>query len=71
MKAHVTYTQDGTIRSIALGEGVLADDDAASGDFELPAGFPDLSGPDAEQLAARALAGLAVDPASRRLVTRA
>ncbi|WP_315094686.1 hypothetical protein [uncultured Cellulomonas sp.] len=72
MRAHVTYTEDGTIRSIGLGDGLLADaEDGPSGDFELPAGFPDLSGPDAEQAASRALAALSVDPTSRRLVTRA
>jgi hypothetical protein len=70
MRAHVTYTDDGRITSIGLGEGLLADDGSTSGEFELPADFPSLDGPDAEEQAVRALARLTVTPGSTTLQTR-
>jgi hypothetical protein len=61
-KAHVTYTQDGRIVSLALGESVVAGDDELGADLDLPDGFPSLTGPDAEREVARALARLRVGP---------
>lgn len=58
MKAHVTYTQDGRIASVGLGAGLLPDDDEGSTEVELPDDFPSLTGPDAEQEVARAVARL-------------
>jgi hypothetical protein len=58
MKAHVTYTRDGRIASIGVGAGLLPDDDADTAEIELPADFPGLTGPNAEQEALRAAARL-------------
>ena len=60
MKARVTYTSDGRIASIGLGGGLLPDDDddARSAEIELPADFPGLTGPNAEQEVLRAAARL-------------
>jgi hypothetical protein len=58
MKAHVTYTHDGKVASLALGDRLLGDDDGDSADVELPDDFPSLTGPDAEKEVARAVARL-------------
>ncbi|NUU16917.1 hypothetical protein HP550_06595 [Cellulomonas humilata] len=70
MKAHVTYADDGTILSIGLGGGLLADDESTSGEFELPVGFPSLSGPDAEAEVSRAVAQLVARPGGTTLTAR-
>ncbi|MGY4642657.1 hypothetical protein [Cellulomonas sp. URHB0016] len=63
MKAHVTYTQDGRIVSVALGDGVVLSEDGELGtDVELPDGFPSMAGPDAEREVAAAVARLDVGP---------
>jgi len=63
MKAHVTYTQDGRIVSVGLGDGsLLPEDGELSTAVELPDDFPSMSGPDAEQEVARAVARLKVGP---------
>ncbi len=58
MKAYVTYTNDGKVDSLGIGESLQPDDDVPGAQIDLPADFPTLSGRDAEREVARAVARL-------------
>lgn len=42
MKAHITYTADGTITSLAIGDGPLEAEEGISAEVDLPDDFPSL-----------------------------
>jgi hypothetical protein len=69
VKALVSYTPDGTITSIALGDGLLGTTDDGVV-LQLPDDFPDLAGPGAEREVARAVAELVVNPGTAQLERR-
>ncbi|MBB2921346.1 hypothetical protein [Cellulomonas cellasea] len=59
----MTYTSDGQVASIGLGQHLLADDDDdGSTEIDLPDDFPSLTGPDAEREVSRAVARLRRTP---------
>lgn len=70
MSAHVTFTSEGVITSIALGDGALVDDEELAAELDLPPGFPKLSGPNAEHELIKAVERLRVKPGTATIEAR-
>jgi hypothetical protein len=70
MKAHITYTADGTITSLAIGDGLLEAGEGISAEVDLPDDFPSLSGENAEAKVTKAVARLVVKPGTGTLEAR-
>ncbi len=70
MKAIVSYASDGTITSLAIGDGLANTGEGFSAEVDLPDDFPDLHGENAEENVARAVASLVVRPGSATVEKR-
>ncbi len=70
MKAIVSYASDGTITSLAIGDGLLDAGENFSVEVDLPDDFPDLYGENAEENVARAVASLVVKPGTATVERR-
>jgi len=71
MKARITYTADGAITSLAIGDGLVDNEENAgegrSAEIDLPNDFPSLSGENAEAKVAKAVTRLVINPGTGTL----